>query len=239
METIVSILEIIGIISFSAAGAMIAIDKETDVVGVVLMAITTCFAGGMLRDVLAGNLIGLKCPWFFSGSFDANLYIIISVVTAVIVFLAALIFKKSYVREEKLVRAVNNVLDAIGIGVFAAIGAERYLAAGAFVSISMGVLTSVGGGLIRDIILNDIPFILRKYVYVVPIVLGSVLYHLIRVQIFPDTLYGRPVAIVGCVLLVFVIRMLATYFKWNLPKAIDFRKMRETVKREQLDEDDF
>ena len=164
MDTIVSILEIIGIISFSAAGAMIAIDKETDVVGVVLMAITTCFAGGMLRDVLAGNLIGLKCPWFFSGSFDANLYIIISVVTAVIVFLAALIFKKSYVREEKLVRAVNNVLDAIGIGVFAAIGAERYLAAGAFVSISMGVLTSVGGGLIRDIILNDIPFILRKYV---------------------------------------------------------------------------
>ena len=121
MELVLDIINIIGIISFAAAGAMIAIDKETDVVGVVLMAITTCFAGGMLRDVLAGNLIGLDCPWFFSGSPDANLYIIISVSTAVIVFLAALIFKKSYVREEKLVRAVNNVLDAIGIGVFAVI----------------------------------------------------------------------------------------------------------------------
>ena len=65
------------------------------------------------------------------------------------------------------------------------------------------------------------------------------LYYLIRVQILPDTLYGRPVAIVGCVLLVFVIRMLATYFKWNLPKAIDFRKMRETVKLEELDESNF
>jgi uncharacterized membrane protein YeiH len=103
----------------------------------------------------------------------------------------------------------------------------------------MGVLTSVGGGLIRDIILNDIPFILRKYVYVVPIVLGSGLYYVIRKYIIPTAAYAEPVAIVGCVLLVFVIRMLATYFKWNLPKAIDFRKMRETVKHEQLDEDDF
>jgi uncharacterized membrane protein YeiH len=239
METIVNILEIIGIISFAAAGAMIAIDKETDIVGVVLMAIVTCFAGGMLRDVLAGNLIGLECPWFFSGSSDANLYIIISVATAVTVFLAALIFKKAYVREEKLVRSVNNVLDAIGIGVFAAIGTGNYLEAGAFVAIRMGVLTSVGGGLIRDIILNDIPFILRKYVYVVPIVLGSVLYYVIRKCIIPTAAYAEPVAIVGCVLLVFVIRMLATYFKWNRPKAIDFRKMRETVKREQLDEDNF
>ena len=65
METIVNILEIIGIISFAAAGAMIAIDKETDIVGVVLMAIVTCFAGGMLRDVLAGNFryTSTICPY--------------------------------------------------------------------------------------------------------------------------------------------------------------------------------
>ena len=237
METIVSILEIIGIISFSAAGAIIAIDKEMDIFGVLLTSIVTCFAGGMLRDVLAGSAIGLDRPWFFSGKPDANLYIIISVATSIAVFFVALVFKKAYVKEERLVRSVNNVLDAIGIGVFSAIGTASYISAGPFVAITMGMITSVGGGLIRDVILNDIPFVLRKYVYAIPTILGSAAYYIILVYAFPDTDFGETVATVVCVLIIFVIRMLATYFRWNMPKAIDFKQMRETVRKEQLDED--
>lgn len=237
METIVSILEIIGIISFSAAGAMIAIDKEMDIFGVLLCSIITCFGGGMLRDVLAGASIGLDRPWFFSGKPDANFYIIISVVTSVAVFFAALVFKKMYVKEERLVRSVNNILDAIGIGVFAAMGTSNYLSTGPFIAITMGMLSAIGGGLIRDVILNDIPFVLRKYIYAVPTIIGSALYYLILVHLLPHTNYGQTVATVVCVAFIFVIRMLATYFKWNMPKAIDFKKMRETVRSEQLDED--
>ena len=237
METVVSILEIIGIISFSAAGAIIAIDKEMDIFGVILISIITCFGGGMLRDVLAGAAIGLDRPWFFSGKPDANLYIIISVVTATAVFFAALVFKKTYVREERLVITVNNILDAIGIGVFSAIGTGNYISAGPLVAITMGMITSIGGGLIRDVILNDIPFVLRKYIYAIPTILGSALYYLILVCAFPNTDYGKTVATVACILLIFVIRMLATYFRWNMPKAIDFKKMRETVRNEQLDEE--
>ena len=237
METVVSILEIIGIISFSAAGAIIAIDKEMDIFGVILISIITCFGGGMLRDVLAGAAIGLDRPWFFSGKPDANLYIIISVVTATAVFFAALVFKKTYVREERLVITVNNILDAIGIGVFSAIGTGNYISAGPLVAITMGMITSIGGGLIRDVILNDIPFVLRKYIYAIPTLLGSALYYLILVCAFPNTDYGKTVATVACILLIFVIRMLATYFRWNMPKAIDFKKMRETVRNEQLDEE--
>ncbi len=237
MQTIVNILEIIGIISFSAAGAMIAIDKEMDIFGVILSAIITCFGGGMLRDVLAGAAIGLDRPWFFSGAPDANLYIIISVATAIAVFFVALVFKKAYVREERLVRSVNNILDAIGIGVFSAIGTASYVPAGPFVAITMGMVSSIGGGLVRDVILNEIPFVLRKYIYAIPTIIGSAAYYLILVCILPNTDYGKTVATVICVVIIFVIRMLATYFKWNMPKAIDFRTMRETVKHEQLDED--
>ena len=232
METIVSILEIIGIISFSAAGAIIAIDKEMDIFGVVLIAIITCFGGGMLRDVLAGAAIGLDRPWFFSGEPDANLYIIISITTSIAVFFAALVFKRFYVKEEKLVCKINNILDAIGIGVFSAMGTASYISTGPFVAITMGMLTSIAGGLVRDVILNDIPFVLRKYIYAIPTIIGSASYYVILVYALPNSEYGKTVATVVCILIIFVIRMLATYFKWNMPKAIDFDKMREYVKGE-------
>ncbi len=234
METIVVILEIIGIISFSAAGAMVAIDKENDIFGVIFLSITTCFGGGMLRDILCGDAIGRNVPWFFSGDFDANIYIIISVLTALSVFLIAMIFKKHYVKDEKRVVAINNILDAIGIGVFTAMGTASYISLGPLVAISMGMITSIGGGLIRDVILSDIPFVLRKYVYAVAVILGSSVYYIIAALILPNTDYGAAVATVACTLLIFTVRMLATYFKWNMPKAINFRKMKaESPSREE------
>ena len=237
METIVSILEIIGVISFSAAGAIVAIDKEMDIFGVLLMSIVTCFGGGMLRDVLAGSAIGLDRPWFFSGASDANTYIVIATATSVVVFLLAAAFKRAYVKEHRLVLSINNILDAIGIGVFSAIGTANYVEAGPLVAIAMGMISAVGGGLTRDVILNDIPFVLRKYIYAVPTIIGSAIYYVVLVHIFPGTDYAKTVATIACILCIFIIRMLATYFKWNMPKAIDFGKMREAVKREQLDED--
>ncbi len=236
MEIIVSILEIVGIISFSAAGAMVAIHKETDVFGVVFLSIITCFGGGMLRDVICGGAIGLDRPWFFSGQDDANLYIIISIATALLVFGIAAVFKKQYVREEETVAAINNILDAIGIGVFSAIGTANYLSAGPFVAITMGMISSIGGGLIRDVILRDIPFVLRKYIYALATLFGSAVYYLIAAIILDGSEYGRPVAIASCTLVIFLIRVFATYFKWNMPKAIDFGKMKELTQEENESE---
>ena len=229
METIISILEIVGIISFSAAGAMVAIDKETDIFGVVFLAIITCFGGGMLRDVLCGGAIGLDRPWFFSGKFDANLYIIISVVTAIVVFFIAYIFKKYYVKEEKTVVAINNILDAIGIGVFSAIGTGNYLVLGPFVAITMGMISSIGGGLMRDIILRDIPFVLRKYIYALATIFGSAAYYIIAAVLMPNSELGTTIATITCTVIIFTVRVLATYFKWNMPKAIDFGKIKEEI----------
>jgi uncharacterized membrane protein YeiH len=66
MEALLEIINIIGIISFAAAGAMIAIDKETDCFGVILLSLTTCFGGGILRDMMAGQAIGRTVPAFFT-----------------------------------------------------------------------------------------------------------------------------------------------------------------------------
>ncbi len=230
MEIIVNILEIIGIISFSAAGAMVAVDKENDIFGVIFLSIITCFGGGMLRDVLCGDAIGRNVPWFFSGEADANLYIIISVMTALSVFLIAFIFKNHYVKDEKRVVAINNILDAVGIGVFSAMGTASYISLGPLVAISMGMITSIGGGLIRDVILSDIPFVLRKYVYAVAVIIGSSLYYVIAALILPDKAYGQAVATVACTLCIFTLRLLATYFKWNMPKAIVYGKIKKNEK---------
>ncbi len=225
METVISILEIIGIISFSAAGAMVAIDKETDIFGVVFLSIITCFGGGLLRDIMVGNEISRPIPWLFTR--DAIFYIAIATVTSLTVFFAAMIFKKRYVKEEMTVVTVNNILDAIGIGVFAAIGTGTCIEMGAFVAITMGMVSAVFGGLTRDIILGDIPFILRKYVYAVAAIVGSAVYYIIAVYIMPESEMAVAVADIFCMVVVFVIRMVATVFKLNLPKAIEFSKLRE------------
>ena len=229
MEILLDIIHFIGIISFSAAGAMVAIDHETDWFGVVFLSVITCFGGGLLRDVVAGQSIGRDLPVLFT---EMQLELLVSILTATAMFLVAMIFKRKYVKEEKLVDSVNNILDALGIGVFSAAGTAAYLSAGPLVAIIMGMLSSVGGSLTRDIILNDIPFILRKRIYALATIVGSAVYYLTAVYIIPDTDATNVIATIACLVVIFGIRMCATYFHWNMPKAIDFEKMR----REELEE---
>lgn len=233
METVISILEIIGIISFSAAGAMVAIDKETDLFGVVFLSIITCFGGGIMRDILVGGAIGRPVPWVFSGLPVANLYLIIAFITSIIVFLVAVIFKKRYVKEERFVVAVNNILDAIGIGVFAAMGTAACVELGAFVAITMGMVSSVFGGLTRDIILRDIPFVLRKYIYAMATIAGSAFYYLTVTVIMPGHKAAEAVAAFGCTFIVFAVRVIATALKLNFPKAIKFSEIKSEIEAEQ------
>lgn len=219
MDIFLGIINIIGLISFSAAGAMVAIDKETDLFGVVFLSVVTCFGGGLIRDVIVGT--GL--PLFFSMHFE----LLLTVSTALIVFLTAKLFSREYVREKELVNRVNNVLDALGLGVFASFGTQIYIHLGPLVAITMGLLSSVGGSLTRDIILNDIPFILRKRIYAVAVLAGSGIYYLIMEFFMKDSKLAEIVATLSCMVTILVIRMCATHFKWNLPKAIIFSHSHE------------
>ncbi len=230
MEIILDIINIMGIISFAAAGAMIAIDKETDLFGVIFLSIITCFGGGMLRDMMAGQAIGRHIPAFFT---DLKMEIIVCVLTAFAVFMIAFIFKDKYVKEEATVEKINNVLDALGLGVFAAAGTGAYIALGPFVAIFMGLISSVGGSIIRDVILRDIPFVLRKRVYAVACIIGSAVYYLIVDVFMKGARSADVVGTIACMAVIFTIRMCATVFRWNMPKAIDFSKIKS---EEQSDE---
>ncbi len=217
MSAFFTILEIIGVVSFSLSGAIMAIDKENDFIGVVFLAIITCFGGGMLRDIFIGN----TPPLFFEGYF----YAAISAVTAIVAFTVALIFKRQYVENEKFVATVNNILDAAGLGVFVVSGARICLDLGVtnpFLVIVMGMLSGTGGSMIRDIIMREVPYLLRKRIYMLAALSGAGLYCLLRYLNVAEAL-AYPLSI----LLIFIIRMLATIFKWNLPRAIVFSELKD------------
>lgn len=218
MDTFIEILNIVGVVSFAAAGAIVAIDKETDIFGVLFLAVITCFGGGILRDTIISDGI----PRFFLPEMRTD--IIICLATALLVFVLAKIFKRKYVVNESTVNSINNVLDAIGLGIFTSGGTEICLGNGLFVAIIMGMLSSVGGGMLRDIILRDIPFILRKRVYAVATLGGSLVYYLVSVAMKGSE--SRTVlSTLACLVFIFVIRMCATHFKWTLPKAIIFSQI--------------
>lgn len=218
MESVFTIIEYIGVVSFAAAGAMIAIDKEMDLVGVLFLSLVTCFGGGIMRDVILSN--GL--PMFFT---DMTYQIITAIVTALLVFTLAFLFKKHYVADRDMVVKINNIFDALGLGIFAATGMSVCLEYGPFVSIILAMITAVGGGLIRDVMLTDIPFILRRKIYVVAVLIGSCAYYLVASNFENDTAGVHVFATVICVLTVFTIRICATVFRWNMPKAIIFSEI--------------
>lgn len=225
MEIFLEIINYIGIISFAAAGAMVAIDKETDLFGVVSLSLTTCFGGGLMRDIIAGGSIGRELPTVFV---DMKMEIIVCILTALVVFFLAMILKEKYVREEATVEKINNVLDALGVGVFTVAGTASYIELGFFISMFMGLLSSVGGSLTRDVILSTIPTVLRKRIYALACMAGSGVYYVIFKIIMAGKESAGVVATLACVAVIFVIRMCATTFEWNMPKAIDFAKIRQS-----------
>ena len=178
-----------------------------------------------MRDVMCGRAIGRTIPAFFEEFWNDG-SVIISMATAAVIFFLALIFKRLYVREEEHVNKINNVLDALGIGVFSGAGCAAYITAGPVVAITMGMITSIGGGLMRDMILNDVPFVLWKRIYAVACLAGSSVYYLFAGVFLADKDFGALVAMLACIALTFTIRMCATAFKWNMPRAIDFKKLR-------------
>lgn len=215
MSAVLTVIEIIGVFSFSISGALMAIDKENDFFGVIFLAVITSFGGGMMRDIFIGN----TPPAFFG----MTLLVTVSVITATAVFLLAAIFKKQYVKHEKFIQTVNNYFDAAGLGVFVISGAKICIDLGytnPFLIIIMGMLSGTGGSMTRDIIMNVVPGLLRKYIYMIAALAGAAVYYLLNLAGVSDII-AVPIGVV----LIFVIRICATVFRWNMPKAIKFSEM--------------
>ena len=233
IDSILLSIEIIGVISFAVAGAIVAIDKETDLFGVVFLSLMTCFGGGIIRDIT----IGRNPPAFFR---ELSYQVAIATAVALAVFILASVFKRQYVKREELVTSVNNYIDALAIGIFSVSGvgtcldffASRGQSAGFLLCAVLGMMSAVGGGMIRDLILRDIPFILRKRVYALAALIGASLYYLLAAVLFVNNDVMQVISEIFCICIVVLIRVLATRRKWNLPKAIRFSEIKEDEEKQ-------
>ena len=205
------IMDIIGTIAFAISGAMVAIQKKMDIFGVNILAITTATGGGVIRDLI----IGQNPPVMFSNS----TYVFIAIMTANVVFLVVYFSRKCSKKEEHIMVFYEIVLfgcDALGLAAFSVDGVNAGVSAGyednLFLLVFLGVVTGVGGGLIRDVMANEMPYIFVKHIYasasMVGALLAAVLWNVI----------GQNGAMLCGFVVVLVIRALARHYKWNLPK---------------------
>lgn len=207
---IVQILEIIGTIAFAVSGALIALSCSLDLFGVVFIGCITAFGGGIMRDILIGRVP----PAVFGNSY----LIFIAGISAVVVFVVAYINRHHFDSLREKLEKINNVFDAIGLSVFSVIGVEAVLGAGFFnrklFCILMGMITGVGGGILRDVLANKTPYVLKKHIYAIASLLGSGLYYVLRVTV-KNIVFSATLAMI----VVFAVRMLATVYRWELPKV--------------------
>ena len=205
------ILEIVGTISFAVSGAMVAVRKRVDLFGVLVLGVITALGGGLLREVMLGQI---PPAMFVNGKF-----VVMALITSLLVFFVARAFKDKYLSSEVLIDQINNVFDALGLGAFAVIGSQVAINAGykdnLLLVVCMGMITGIGGGLIRDLMVMEIPFVLRRRVYAVAAITGAILFALLDRMNLPEW-----ICVFAGVIWVFGMRMLATKYKWNLPKAI-------------------
>lgn len=208
--SVLFIMELIGTAAFSCSGAMLAIRKKLDLLGIVVLGVITAVGGGMLRDIL----IGIHPPTLFI----KPVYVTTAVFSAILMFLAMKSRRLTKILlEVEYYDWIMNLLDAIGLGAFTIVGVNTAISAGyedyLFLSIFLGVITGVGGGLLRDMMACEIPAILKKHVYACASIIGALFYVIIINYIPIDA------ALICSAALVILIRLLARHYKWNLPRC--------------------
>lgn len=213
MELQLSLLffvEAVGTIAFASSGAMVAIKKQLDLLGVIVLGVTTAVGGGMLRDIIIGNV-----P---PNLFKDPVYVLLAFITVMILFV---IVRRNQMilasRSIEMYEKVMNIFDAVGLGAFTVVGIDIAVLAGYgryhFLIIFLGVITGVGGGLLRDIMAGETPYILRKHVYASASITGAVLYAYLQ-----DYMNNDAAMLIGAGSVI-LIRVLATRYCWNLPTA--------------------
>ncbi len=210
-ETAVAFLDWSGVIAFATSGALVASRKQMDIVGFVLLGTATGIGGGTLRDVLLG-----ANPVFW---IDAPAYLIACVVVSAIVFFSAHISQSRY--------RLLLWFDALGLGIFAVVGAEKALlmGTGPTVAVAMGVITATFGGILRDLLGAESPVVLSREIYVTAALAGATAF-------IAGSAIGLPreIAIVLGLLTGFGLRGAALQRGWSLPRY----KSRPPTKRGEM-----
>ena len=187
--------------AFAVTGAFKAIEHKADIVGIIILATITGVAGGTIRDIVLGKTL--------PNSLIDPAYVIITVISAVVLF-----FLYSKMRKHW---NVFLKFDAIGLGVFTVIGATfayNLVGMNFLVIVLAGMLTAIGGGILRDIFVNQTPIVFVKELYASASFIGAVLFYftlLVTNEIYAATIIGLVITT--------ALRLVAMKYNWNLPRV--------------------
>ena len=211
-DTLLLVFEIFGTIAFAASGAMTGLSKKMDIFGVVTLGIVTSVGGGVIRDLVLGNT-----P---PATFSNPVYALVATVVSIVLFIPAV--RRFLLRNQRLYDKAMLVMDSVGLGIFTVVGIETaYLAdkSNVFLLLFVGMVTGIGGGVLRDVLAGNTPYIFIKHFYASASLIGAV------VCIGIWEFFERPgIAMLAGSLCILVLRFLAARFRWSLPKAEDIEK---------------
>lgn len=204
-------VELLGTVAFAISGSMVAIRKNLDLLGIIVLGVITACGGGMIRDTLIGNLP----PMLFVNP----IYVSVATVSAIILFILVRYLKISIeILESERYDLIISISDAVGLGAFTIVGIDTAIAMGLdrydFLVVFLGVITGVGGGVLRDIMAGEVPAVLRKHVYACASIAGAILYTVIM------DIIDQGLAMLISISLVVMIRYEARRHRWNLPRAV-------------------
>lgn len=200
LDPLITSLDLMGTVVFAITGLLAASRHQLDLFGAIVLAMVTAIGGGTLRDLI----LGVPVFWLTHTEY---LYTIVA--TTLLVAL--------YRRTHVIPVQVLLLLDAIGLAVFTIIGAEKAILLGYadIIAVMMGIMTGVVGGMIRDILVGEVPLILRKEIYATASFLGASVYVLASGWVaIPWVVIGLSIAAT------LVARLGGVFLGWQLPKFI-------------------
>lgn len=194
---LINIVDYIGTFAFAISGIRLASAKRFDLFGAYVVGLVTAIGGGTTRDLL----LNVKPFWMLQPS-----YIVITAIALLCVILMG-----------KRMKYFNNtffLFDAVGLGLFVVVGIEKSIGAGFpfWVSIIMGLITGSVGGIIRDILINEVPLIFRKDIYALACVFGGIVFYICILLHLPSEM-TQLISAVSVILM----RVLAVKYHWSLP----------------------
>lgn len=191
------IIEFVGTFAFALSGIRLASAKQFDVFGAWIVGMATAIGGGTLRDIM----LGVNPFWMMN-----EIYFIWCAIAVLFVH----VFSKYLVKQEN----TWFIFDTIGLALFNVVGIEKTLQMGfpLWTAITMGSVTGAAGGVIRDVLINEVPLIFRKEIYALACVAGGVVYSVLHTMGFDPSTNALLSSVV-----VIVVRCLAVKFHWHLP----------------------
>ncbi len=198
LETTLIVIDHLGVFFFAVSGLLAATERNLDVFGGFIIAFITALGGGTVRDLL----LNTEVAWLFSST---------HIITVIAASVLGIIFSK----QMRKLRKTLFIFDTLGISLFTILGVQKaldfeYLA---ITAVFLGMISATFGGVIRDVLCNEIPLIFRKEIYAIPCLSGAAVYiiglHILGANSF--LLFALSISIIA------VFRSLAVYYGWRVP----------------------